>query len=476
MRWVRLVMLGLMLAACAQPTSVTPTLLPTAATSSLTPHATATPSLTPSLAPSATPRPTVTRVPATPTRAPTATAATLPATFDLPDWLADPATPVLAALLADDYTGDRAVVFRNAAAGDAYTITLPVDVSTFVWQDARRFVFLPPGFAFAVALDLTTGQVERIPLAPSVSRRLPADYAGPLALVPDYVCDCWLLLPIDYRGLPANRRYAAEWLEVADGQVLSVIAEGTEITVWASPHLPDDWGGAFAWSPADENVLVYVHGRYDEYHDYLTEDLRLTVVNVASGAVLAEAIGDLGALAWSPDGAQLVYTDAQSRYSSLGFGFTAAPCLFNLAPRSTTCLSAIPAYAPTGWQLSNSALYRFTANGGALYFTYLYQAPEKMRGELCRYQLSDGTLICPTAGLAALDQRSLLNYRLSPDEQYAYLCYGKSSLLNDYADEAADGVLALTDAAEPISFFTWTSTILDGPPTCSRHVAWRPLP
>ena len=194
-----------------------------------------------------------------------------------------------------------------------------------------------------------------------------------------------------------------------------------------------------------------------------------------SGEIISTYSGNFGGLSWSPDGRKILYQDPLVHYHNYGIPFQDAPCILILGSGEKRCLRSIPRMIPTGYELLTTGVYEWASDSNSIYYTYLYSLPSQwnIMGNLCNYSLVNSHINCPTQGLEALQGRSVNSYSLSPDEQFIHFCYSASTILNDYADIADDGIIKVDGSG----FFSWVGTIQDGgPQTCSIDTLWRPLP
>jgi hypothetical protein len=199
-------------------------------------------------------------------------------------------------------------------------------------------------------------------------------------------------------------------------------------------------------------------------------------VDISSGKTLSTFNGDFGILRWSPNGKMILYLNPQFRYRNYGIPFKNAPCILFLESGEKKCLRSIPREIPTGYKLLTTGLYEWASDSNSIFYTYLYTLPSEWNilGNLCNYSLIDSHIKCPTQNLEVLKERGVISYDISPDEQYIHFCYSESTILNDYADTANDGVIKIDGS----NFFSWAGIIQDQVPeqSCSSQTLWRPLP
>lgn len=389
--------------------------------------------------------------------------------------MSDPATPVLAVVIVDESKGTRKLSFFNVETGESFELPLPETVGGYFWEDSAHFDILSKDLRTLYQMDMYTGQVVTRTLSPQETRLLPKDFKGALRWIPDPSDSAGMILsPAAHDNQARNSRFTAQWIENDQGSTLEVAEAETGNVVWESTAVKNVWGADFAWSPSSVSTLAYVQGKPEPADGFITEDMRLTIVDVSKGQVLLSLSGNFGEIQWSPDGKKILYLDPWFRYRTYGYELTDAPCILNVQTRASTCLSKIPGFVPSGYTLATTGVYSWSSDGRSLYYTYLYRSSDgQMLGNLCVYGLANGDIHCPTQGLEALKGWSILSYELSPDGQFILFCYSAASILNDYVDTANDGVIRM----DGTGFFSWVGRVTeDGMPFCSSVALWRPTP
>lgn len=406
---------------------------------------------------------------------------TLPA-YSLPVWMGDPAINILAALITDDYKRTRKISFYNAETGEKYDIPMPKDTSGYFWYDNAHFGFLSNDLMSTYKINMETGKVTKIAVSPQEVRllnqeqdvdyqNLAGDKATALRVIPDYSSNSGVLFEQARKNDKSiNRLFAARWS--GDNSTIVVINTYTNQIVWESQSTNNVYGIEFLWSPTDENLLAYLQGKPEPLNDFIADSVTLTIVNVAKGEINSVYSGDFGTLKWSPDGNKILYQDPWFRN---GYAFRDAPCILFLETNEIKCLQSIPHIIPPGYKLITTGIYKWGNNSNYIYYTYLYRTPDETEklGNLCVYNLVEGIIHCPTQELEILHGRSIVYFDISPDEQYLHFCYSASTILNDYADTANDGIIKV----DGTGFFSWVGAIIDGgPQSCSYNSIWRPSP
>jgi len=404
--------------------------------------------------------------------------------YDLPAWMKKPETNIVAALITNDYEETRQVAFYNAITGDSYEILMPKDVSGYFWFDNANFGFLSKDLTTSYRINLPTGQVFSQEVPQESTRFLSQEYddyenksgstANELILLKDSSTNNLVFERVRWHDKSKSGLFSAQWY--GDNNTgIEVIDTKTNQIVWQSPLSYGMYGTEFLWSPTNDSQLAFLQGKPEPLNGFITESMVLTIVDVITGKILSSYSGDFGILSWSNDGEKILYQNAQSRYRTYGYGFVDAPCVLFLELGEKRCLRSIPRLVPTESTLETTGVYEWGKDNQSIYFTYLYSSPKanSYSGDLCIYSLINSHIDCPTQGLDVLKENSIVYYDLSPDQQFIHFCYSASSILNDYADTAQDGIIK-TDGT---GFFSWTGATIDGGPrSCSYGSVWRPLP
>lgn len=383
--------------------------------------------------------------------APTVTPIPVAATpsLDFPSWMSNPTTTILAALIKDDVNQTLKIHFINAATEEKFELDVSKDFGGFFWYDNMNFGVIAKDTETAQKYSLQTGQISTESIPP---------------INPD---EYWK------SRTSINEQYIAQW--DSDDKVITVEDKKTNEILWKLVLPENRYGTEIVWSPVNENYLAFLQGS-PTLSGKITEDMTLSIVDVAKGEILSTYNGNFGMLEWSPNGKMILYLNPSFRYRNFGIPFQDAPCLLILAAGENRCLRSITRVIPTGYELLTTGIYKWAGDSNSIFYTYTYKLPNQwiILGNLCNYSLIDSRIYCPTQDLEVLSGRSVSNYELSPDKQFIYFCYSKSTLVEDYAGESNDGIIKI----DGTGFFSWTGTIIDGypPHICSVDSYWRPLP
>jgi hypothetical protein len=402
--------------------------------------------------------------------------------------MSDPASSILAALVINEPEYTRKIFFFNVTTGENYEIFMPQNMRGYFWYDNTNFGLLSQDLKTAYCINLQTGKVSTEPVSSQATQFLIGQYeyddyessygippASALEMTKDPATNGILFRRTrtgKYGTRSINGRFSAEW----DGNWTQIIVTDnrTHQTIWQSEPFRDTYGTSFRWSATDESHLAYLQGKpADPLGDFITDSITLTIVDVSSGNVLGNYAGNFGIITWSPDGKKILYEDPLSIYRNYGIPFTDAPCILFLNLGEKRCLRSIPRLVHEGYQLETTGVYEWGPDNNSIYYTYIYAKQDKRLGNLCIYSLITSYINCPTDNLDVLNGMTIVSHDISPDQQLIHFCYSASSILNDFADTAYDGVIKV----DGTGFFSWVGLVqIDGPRTCSRGTLWRPTP
>ncbi len=370
--------------------------------------------------------------------------------FDFPLWMSNPETVILATLITDEINQTNKIHFINASTQEIFELDVSKDFGGFFWFDNLNFGVVVKDTKTVQKYNLQTGEI--------LTESFPFDNLS------EYWRDRFI----------KSKKYFTE-LDAED-KILTVKDTKTNETVWEVALPENRYVTEVVWSPVNENVLAFLQGSPDLPIGRITQNMTLTIVDITKGEIIATYDGDFGILEWSPDGKMLLYLDPSFYYRLYGVAFQDAPCLLILATGEKRCLRSIPRVIPEGYELLTTGIYDWTSDSNSIFYTYAYKLPSQwsILGNLCNYSLIDSQIYCPTQNLEVLKERSIINYKLSPNEQFIYFCYSTSTLVEDYAGEANDGIIKM----DGTGFLSWTGRIINGYPNhlCSPNSYWRPLP
>ena len=390
---------------------------------------------------------------------------------EFPSWMKNPNTTILTALIWHD---SQKVYFFNATTGEKFEMDVPTDFSGFFWYDNMNFGILSDDMQTAYKYDLQSGQILTETVPPQSTRFIANGWVNGLVISNQTKNNEIIFTDTWKTNMSLSKSYIAEWTD--DDRIVRVSDTATSQVVWEHSLPKNRYGTELLWSPVNESHLAFLHGSPEPLNELITNDMTLTIVDISSGKTLSTFNGDFGILRWSPNGKMILYLNPQFRYRNYGIPFKNAPCILFLESGEKKCLRSIPREIPTGYKLLTTGLYEWASDSNSIFYTYLYTLPSEWNilGNLCNYSLIDSHIKCPTQNLEVLKERGVISYDISPDEQYIHFCYSESTILNDYADTANDGVIKIDGS----NFFSWAGIIQDQVPeqSCSSQTLWRPLP
>jgi len=335
------------------------------------------------------------------TETPEARPSVIPTIYDLPAWLTSLNANVLAALITDNFKGIRNIAFFNAGTAERFEIPMPQDTMGFFWYDSMNFGFLSNDLKTAYRIDFATGKVYTEPVSPQSTRLLDRDWVNGLVRFQESNTE-FVFDKAIFSWASKNKSFTAEWVD-SQKNIVVTDTKNHQI-VWQSDTAENYWTTDFLWSPIDDTHLAFLQGTFKPNTDVITENISLTIVDVTTGKIISTFAGDFGGLAWSPDGAKILYQDPLVHYQTYGIPFQDAPCILFLDTSESRCLRAIPRLVPEGYELTTTFDYEWSSDSRSIYYAYLYysQQTEETLGNLCVYNLVDGHITCPTQNLEFL--------------------------------------------------------------------------
>lgn len=115
------------------------------------------------------------------------------------------------------------------------------------------------------------------------------------------------------------------------------------------------------------------------------------------------------------------------------------PCLITISPLSRKCLHIISDKFP------NSTIDLGNRLSDLQKFDFIYFGDEPHHGGFCFYNLLSGDLDCPTDQFEILKDKTILNYSLSPNEEYLIFQYDYKGCPPPWCDYAGDVHTAVID-------------------------------
>jgi hypothetical protein len=406
--------------------------------------------------------------------------------YTFPSWMSDPSTNILVAHTLNEFKNNNGITFYDAATQEKFEIGIPENTKGYFWYDNAHFGFLADDLKTMQLVDLNSGQTIEEPIPPETLRLW--NYNREIHPYTDKNIMAFELIHTDlnnggllFQQTKYKRNISKDgaFFASVNGENRNMIA-ATDIettqTAWEYIAPNGYFVTNFAWSPTDENQLVFVLGMKDQNNEINLLSTRLFIVDVFHKKILRTYEGDFGEIEWSTDGKMILFTNSKLLFRNFGLGFTEAPCFYYIETGIKRCLRNIPQVSHPGYDFKTTAVYQWGPGGENIFFTYLFlmhEMPFSWSGNLCIYNLNDGQIHCPTQGLTELRENSIVGYSISPDQKYIHFCFSDSSVLNDYEGTSRDAIIKI----DGTGFFSWIGNrLVETPSSCSQGSLWRPMP
>jgi hypothetical protein len=414
-----------------------------------------------------------------PTVEPTPISISIPAKYELPNWVSDPKSTVT--LMISDIKGNiYKLSFLNLGTKESFDILVSSDVIRgYFWTpDGKHFGFLSSLAKMIFLIDISSGNVEQYPVTENAIRFLSDDalgYIGPLIAYGRYQKDNFYLLPAfhgySYDHFPAyisaDLKYmASEHYEEVNHPYIVIEDLMTRKTTQFTSPLDNFVEWQFSWSPVISNLeILQAPVDYDSMPPRVPQGDKI-VIYQPSGEVVASFDGDFTDPVWSPDGRKILYKETTSN----------SPCILAIETGVTKCIRKIEKDHPN----SDTIIKFIWSRAGDRIFYIFYAYRETIATGLCVYNLTNGDDFCPTTGLSGTDADNLKiayveRYVVSPDEHFFVFNFGGSTVeSDDWGDPytlvlSADGKLSYSLGDEILT--------LDSPSLFSYPMGsfvWRP--
>lgn len=382
--------------------------------------------------PSKTPSPTLTPQTSTPDAN----------SLELPAWVKSPLSQIIL-FTYDAYSGRSSEIgFFNAASGEQAIIKLPFEIYQYYWKDAKHIVFLE-GYCSEPIVRVIELDISQGILSPSSAENLPEDIASCYGLE-----DKTEKIKID-ATLPEPT------IEELD----------TSSDTWFRVTDPNDGISDihFELSPNGDYLgVVQIQGNYD--FPELWQPLFGTQVSVYH----------------LPD-RKLVASFAEEKEVSAMLLFTGnenlvyvrenTPCVISIAEKTKKCIHAISD------QLTDSTIILGDPLNDRQKLSFLYFGSTSFYSSgWCIYDLFSGELNCPTDGFEDLKGQTVLNFALSPDNNFLLIEYDYKGCPAPWCDFAGDPQIAIIDIAEKKFFHLGSSLTYQALDIFRVSQPWRPSP
>jgi hypothetical protein len=373
-------------------------------------------------------------------KAPTAT--TPGVTFlELPVWLNNPSNQIVLFVYDIYSTRPSRIGFFNAASGEQAIIRLPFEIYEYYWKDTNHIEFLQ-GYCDEPLVGVTELDISQGTLSPATAENLP-----------EYIASCYGLeaASATIQINTSSSEPTVEMLDPTSGTWLPVTDPNDEIS-----------DINFALSPNNDYLgIVQIQGKYD--FPELWQPLFGTQVSVyhlpdqKRVATFAED-KDVSEMLLFADNENLVYVRDNT------------PCVISIATVSKKCIQAISDRFPESIIILGDPL----KDRNKLSFLYFDNSPHQ--GGWCIYDLFSGALDCPTDEFEDLQGQIVVNYALSPDNNYLLVEYDDKGCPVPWCDYFGGPQTAVIDIAGKKFFKLGGSDTYQTMDIFRETQPWRPAP
>ena len=147
------------------------------------------------------------------------------------------------------------------------------------------------------------------------------------------------------------------------------------------------------------------------------------------------------------------------------------PCIISIATKTKKCIHAISD------RLRDFTIILGDPLKGRQNLSFLYfRGSSQYSSGWCIYDLLSGKLNCPTDGFEDLHGQTVINYALSPDNNYLLIEYDHEGCPAPWCDYASDPQIAVINIAEKKFFHLGSSETYSAMDIFRDSQPWRPLP
>ena len=364
--------------------------------------------------------------------------------FELPAWLKNPSSQIVL-FKYDAYptseTRSQEIGFFNAANGEQVIIHLPFGIYQYYWKDSKHIVFLQ-GYCDEPLIQVTELDISQGNLYPATAENLPEDIASCYGLE-----DTSSTIKIDATSSEPTvelfDRLSESWLRITD---------------------PNDGVSDihFALSPNGDYLgIVQIQGNYD--FPELWQPLfgtQVSVYHLPDGKLVASFTEE------KEVSEMLLFTDNEN----LVYVRDSTPCVISIVALSKKCIHTISDQFPESTIILGDPLRARTK------LSFLYFSHYPYHGGWCIYDLFSGELNCPTDEYADLQGQTIMNYALSPDNNYLLIEYGDKGCPSPWCDYFGSLQIAVIDIAGKKFFKLGDSQTYQTMDIFRVTQPWRPSP
>lgn len=200
------------------------------------------------------------------------TFATYPLHFNLPDWVSNSQTMILAVPITERKDGEitsRNIEFLNASTGEQSDIPIPSNARAYFWYDNMHLGFLSDNLHIMYLINLSNGQVIQKNTTDQTTRLLSKEGTFvPLVIRQDPLSISNIIFDYahTYWGSPysIDTRYLAESDRSINENPITVTDSETGQIIWKSNPSDGYRDVHFLWSPVRNSYLAIIAGKLSD--------------------------------------------------------------------------------------------------------------------------------------------------------------------------------------------------------------------
>jgi hypothetical protein len=335
-----------------------------------------------------------------------------PSYLQLPEWLKNASDQIVLFIYHPNSNRSSEIGFFNAVNGEQAIIHLPFETYQYYWKDTNHIVFVQGYCAEPIVgvieLDISSGT-----LSPVTGENLPW-----------YIKSCYGIedTSVKIRIDPTYSELTVEILDPSSGE-------------WSRVTDPNDGVNdiGFSISPNGDYLgVIQYQGEFERSE--LWKPLFGTQVSVYH-LPDRKLIGTFAEEKIVSD--MLLFTDNEN----LIYVRDNTPCIISISDESKKCISAIAEKFPESTIILGDPLKDRKK------FSFIYFGNSPHQGGWCIYDLYSGDINCPTTQYADLQGQTVVNYALSPDNNYLLIEYDSRGCPSPWCDYFANIQVAIIDIA-----------------------------
>ena len=361
--------------------------------------------------------------------------------LELPAWVKNPSSQIVLFSYDPYSTRSSEIGFFDAASGEQAIIRLPHEIYQYYWKDTNHIAFLQ-GYCDEPLVGVTELDILQGTLSPATAENLPEHIASCYGAE-----DASATIKIDATSSEPTVEIidpiSESWLRVSD----------------PSDGISDIY---FSLSPNNDYLgVLQIQGKYD--FPELWQPLFGTQVSVyhLPDRKLVASFAEKKEVS-----AMLLFTDNEN----LVYVRENTPCIISITAVSKKCVNTISDRFPGSTIILGDPLNDRT-NLSFLYFSY---SPHQ--GGWCVYDLFSGALDCPTDKFEDLQGQTVVNYALSPDNNYLLVEYDYKGCPPPWCDYLGSPQIAVIDLAGRKFFKLGDSETYQTMDIFRFTQPWRPSP